>query len=142
MELLFHRVYEVAEIMAEVIISDYDPFGELDWDSADISACLQKFSKTSLLAYFCFSHLAIYERRMFRKDPETVKVESIQQAFQRHGIPYIPYEEFMRRNVPEGEDEQDALYPWMLDQEEAFEQLWERMTDEVFTCYLAIAVFS
>ena len=132
MELLFHRVYEVAEMMAEVVTGDYDPFGELDWDSPNINECLNKFSKTSLLAYFCFRHLTIYECRRFRKDPETVDLEAMQQAFERYAIPCMKFEEFLHREFPQGQDEQDAFYPWMLDQEEAFERLWERMTDEVF----------
>ena len=121
MELLFHRVYEMAEMMAEIVMSDFDPFGELDWEFPDINDRLNKFSKTSLLWHFCYIHLSIYENRRFRKDPETVDVQSIQNAFRRHAIPFISFENFLLRNPPD-EDEQEALYPWMLDQAVGFEQ--------------------
>ena len=130
MELLFHRIYEVAELMAETLTSDWDIFEELDWESPNVSACLNSFSKTSLLGHFCFAHLAIYERRRFRKDPETVDIQGEQEAFRRYGIPCKPFKKFLR-GFPQVKDEQFALRPWMHDQEEAFERLWERMTDEV-----------
>jgi hypothetical protein len=132
MELLFHRVYEVAEMMAEVVVSDSDPFEELDWESPAINECLNKFSRTSLLGHFCFKHLSLFESRRFRKDPETVNIESIQLAFQRYAVHTMPFEDFLRSKFPEEKDEQEAFHPWMLDQENAFEQLWNRMTDEVF----------
>lgn len=131
MELLFHRIYEVAELMAEAVGGDWDPFAEIDWDSPNISACLSTFSKTSLLGHFCFAHLGVYERRRYRKDPETVKVENEQEAFRRYAIPFKPFEEFSRGGFLQGQNEEEAFYAWMLDQEEAFERLWERMTDEV-----------
>jgi hypothetical protein len=43
MELLFHRVYKVAEMMTEIVIGDYDLYDELDWDSPNIDKCLSKF---------------------------------------------------------------------------------------------------
>ncbi len=134
MELLFHRVYEVADLMAANV--DAYSFEELDWDSQVVSACLAKFSKLSLLSHFCFSHLCIHDRRTWRKDPETVDIELAELAFERYAISHMSFNDFLRRNFPHAQmDEdtrQDALYPWMLDQDEAFYQLWERITDEVF----------
>ncbi len=132
MELLFHRVYEMAEMTAAIVTAgdcDYS-FGELDWDSPCVHRCLSAFSKTSLLGYFCFAHIAIHERRRFRKDPEFVDVETEHLAFQRYAIPHMRFEEF-RQTLPQVEDDEDAFYPWMLNQEEAFARLWERMTVEV-----------
>jgi hypothetical protein len=130
-ELLFHRVYEMAEMMAGMVTADCDYcFGELDWDSSCVHRCLVAFSKSSLLGYFCFAHIAIHERSRFRRDPELVDVETEHLAFLRYAIPHIRFEEF-RQSFPGVEDGQDAFYPWMLDQEEAFARLWERMTDEV-----------
>ena len=46
----------------------------------------------------------------------------------------MPFNDFLRRDFPHADDDvrQDALYPWMLEQEEAFTLLWARMADEVF----------
>ena len=77
MEIHFHRVYEVADLMAD-LVDVYGAFDELDWDSPDVSGCLTNFSKTSLLAHFCFAHLCIHDRKRCRKNPETVDVDSIE----------------------------------------------------------------
>jgi hypothetical protein len=136
MELLFYRVYEMADLMADVIdISG--SFEELYWDSPNVGRCLIRFSKTSLLSHFCFTHIRLHQLRKCRKDPETVDFESVEQAFTRYAIPFTPFEVFIHRKFPEGQEDenvrQDALYPWMLEQEEeAFGLLWEKMTDEVF----------
>ena len=133
-ELLFHRVYEMAEMMAAVVTGNWNPYEEIDWDTPEVTSCLTTFSKVSLLGHFCFAHIAIHERRRFRKDPVFVEIEFEHHAFERYKIPFLRFENFRRRDSPQIqiiEDDQDAFYLWMLDQEEAFEQLWERMTDEV-----------
>ena len=131
MELLFHRVYEIAELMAATISDDW-AFREIHWDNPDVDRCLKTFSKTSLLGHFCFRHIALHESRRFRKDSDFVEIEAEYLGFERYGIPFIRFEEW-RQDSPQVqiEDDRDDFYPWMLAQEEAFEQLWERMTDEV-----------
>jgi len=131
MELLFYRVYEIADLMAEAVMNDY-AFHELDWESPDINGCLTSFSKTCLLEYFCFRHIAIYETRRFRKDPDSVDIENAHETFDRYAITYKPFEEFLLSDHPQREDDYEAMFPWMLDQEKAFERLWERLTGEVF----------
>jgi hypothetical protein len=140
MELLFHRVYEVAE-MVGLAVDVHGSFEELDWDSAIVSGCLLKFSKISLLGHFCFTHLRLHDSRMFRKDPECIDIEATHLAFHRHQIPYMPLNEFMRLNPMLGEHEEDHLHAWMLDQEAAFSLLWERMTNEVFRLLFGNRIF-
>lgn len=62
--------------------------------------------------------------------PQPFQVENEQEAFRRYAIQCKPFEEFLGTGFPQGQNEEEAFYPWMLDQEEAFERLWERMTDE------------
>jgi hypothetical protein len=84
MELLFHRVYEMADLMGR-IIGDHDNlfvFDELDWGSPSVSGCLGKFSKTSLLAYLCFAFISIHDLQTARKDPEDMNVEALEGALQ------------------------------------------------------------
>jgi hypothetical protein len=54
----------------------------------------------------------------------------------KYAIPFTPFEDYIHRKFLDREDEdvrQDALYPWMLEQEEeTFNLLWEKMTSEVF----------
>jgi hypothetical protein len=42
MEVLFHRVYEMADLMV-ALVDVCGAFDELDWNSPDVSGCLNKF---------------------------------------------------------------------------------------------------
>src|SRR4051812_15135488 len=136
MELLFHRVYEMADLMAS-LVDDSFAFDELDWDRPGISRCLGKFTKTSILAHFCFAHIRLHDLRTARKDPETIDVNTLEAALESYAIPFISFDEFMRQQYPDEQEDAYAdleyLHSWMVAQEDiAFGQLWERMTDEVF----------
>lgn len=136
MKLLFHRVYEMAELMA-ALVNDTGAFDELAWELPEVSTCLNKFSKTSLLAHFCFAHIRIHDLRTARKDPENFEGVDLEAALKNYEIPFVPFMDFIRSEFPE--EQEDAyldlnhLHDWMLAQEDgAFGQLWEKMTDEVF----------
>ena len=139
MELLFHRVYEMADLMGR-IIGDHDnpvAFEELDWDSPSVSCCLEKFSKTSILGYFCFAFISIHDLQTARKDPEDMNVEALEGALKNYGIPFIALEDFISREFPDQKDddyiEDEAIHSWIVAQEQAaFGSLWEKMTEEVF----------
>src|ERR1035437_1896450 len=112
-------------------------FDELDWDSPGVSGCLKKFSKTSLLAHFCYALIRIHDLGTARKDPEDLDVEDLESALSNYSIPFLPFKEFVRREFPDQQEddyiELELLHPWMLAQEAgAFGRLWEKMTDEVF----------
>jgi hypothetical protein len=121
----------MAELMAAIVSDDY-AFEEIDWDDPNVDACLKTFSKTSLLGHFCFRHIALHESRRFRKNSDLMEIEDEYFGFERYAIPFMRFEEW-RRDSPQTQtaDDRDDFYPWMHHQEEAFEQLWERMTDEV-----------
>ncbi|MGH9611718.1 MAG: HNH endonuclease [Bryobacteraceae bacterium] len=136
MELLFHRVYEMADLMAYVVDVG-DAFDELDWNCAQVSVCLNRFSKSSLLAHFCFTYIRMHDLKTARKDPEDMNVEDMESAFKKYAIPFITFKDFICREFPDERDddyiEYEALYSWMHAQEDgAFGLLWEKMTDEVF----------
>lgn len=136
MQLLFHRVYEMADLMASAVNASYG-FDDLDWECADIRGCLTKFSKTSILAHFCFANIRLHDLRTARKDPENFEVEALAAALKNYGIPFLPFMDFIRRDFPEeAEDDYldlNHLHDWTRAQEEgAFGLLWEKMTDEVF----------
>jgi HNH endonuclease len=136
MELLFHRVYEMADLMASAVNAAYG-FDELDWESPDVSWCLTKFTKTSILGHFCFANIRLHDLRTARKDPEEFDVEDLEAALKNYGIPFLSFVDFIRRDFPEEEEDDyldcNYLHDWMCAQEEgAFGLLWEKMTDEVF----------
>jgi hypothetical protein len=136
MELLFHRAYEMADLMASVVDVSF-AFGELDWGCPEVAGCLRKFTKTSILAHFCFAHIRLHDLRTARKDPENFDIDDLESALESYSIPFISFSEFMRQEHPDEQEdayiELEHLYSWMLAQEDsAFGQLWDRMTDEVF----------
>jgi hypothetical protein len=139
MELLFYRVYEVANLMVD-LVNVSGTFDEICWDVPDVERCLTKFSKVSLLNYFCFSNLSQRDRKKARKDPDTFDVDSIEAAFENYSISYKPLNDFLRAEFGAERDEssswltgieQDALFPWMDEQDEAFSGLWSKVADEV-----------
>src|SRR5437868_8985810 len=138
MELLFHRVYEMADWMASLVNACDDSVGwafeELDWDSPAVSGSLKKFTKTSILAHFCFVHIRLHDLRTARKEPENLEVDNLEAALKSYGIQFISFKDFMAREFSEQQEdayiELDYLHEWMLSQEEgAFGRLWEKMTD-------------
>jgi len=135
MEFLFHRVYEMADLLSSIVGVSF-AFGELDWDDPEVSRCLHGFSKTSLLRHFCFTHISMYDLKKARKDPENFDVGELEAVLERYAIPCVSFQKFMRRDHPEELDDEyaelDHLHPWMVSQEEAFSTLWGRMTEEVF----------
>ena len=136
MQLLFHRVYEMADLIASAVNASYG-FDELDWERHEVSGCLNKFSKASILAHFCFANIRLHDLRTARKDPENLEVGALEDALKNYGIPFLPFMDFIRRDFPEeAEDDYldlNHLHDWMCAQDDgAFGPLWEKMTDEVF----------
>jgi HNH endonuclease len=136
MEFLFHRVYEMADMVSALVQASYG-FEELAWEAPDVSRCLQRFTKASVLGYFCYTHIRLHDLKTARKDPENFNIADLEAALQRYLIPFVSFREFMRKNHPEEQDdhyiELEHLHSWMVSQEEeAFSTLWERMADEVF----------
>src|ERR1019366_8755312 len=120
MDLLFHRVYEMADLIA-ARVDICGAFDELDWDSPGVSGCLKKFSKASLLAHFCYALIRIHDLGTARKDPEDLDVEDLESALSNYSIPFLPFKEFVRREFPDQQEddyiELELLHPWMLAQE-------------------------
>ena len=138
MEFLFHRVYEMADLVSSRI-DIVSAFEELEWDRPEVTQCVYKFSKASVLGHFCFTMIRLYDLQRARKDPEEFEIEELEAAFGRYSIPFVSFREFLHNNYPEEIDdayvELEHLHSWMASQEEeAFGSLWNRMTDEV--CHL------
>jgi HNH endonuclease len=136
MEFLFHRVYEMADHVS-TMTNVYPSFEELSWDSPEVSGCLHRFSKASVLGHFCFTHIRLQDLTTARKDPENFDIGDLEAALERYAIPFVSFQEFMKHHHPDEQEhtyiELEHLHSWMVSQEdEAFAALWERMAEEVF----------
>jgi hypothetical protein len=106
MELFSYRVYEMADLVATTIENDRGEFGlfdEQDWNWPGVKGCLNRFSKTSLLAHCCFAIIRIYHLRAYRKDPEAFDGDHIQlteEALRRYAIPFVSFRDFMISRFP------------------------------------------
>lgn len=126
--------------MADIVSSvanDSWAFDEMMWSSPDVGRCLHRFSKVSVLGYFCFTVIRLHDLRVARKDPENFDIEDLERALTRYAIPFVSFQEFMREKhtdeVDEAHIELEYLHQWMQSQEErAFGALWDRMTEEAF----------
>jgi hypothetical protein len=107
MKLFFHRIYEMADLVATTIenVGAFEGgfFDELDWTSPSVRECVNRFSKTSLLAHCCFIIIRQYHLRAYRKEPEVFDEDHLQlteEALQRYDIPFVPFREFTSRRFP------------------------------------------
>ncbi len=70
-----------------------------------------------IFAHFAFVHIAISDRRRFRKDPETVDADQVEKAFERYQVQFVSLREFTSVSLRQSREFHDELYLWMQDQE-------------------------
>lgn len=134
-QFVFHRIYEMASVVEECV-NNASSFMEIDWGKGDILKCVAEFSKISLLHYYIYAMISVEERHDLRKNDDLYEEseemrESIHTALRAYGINHVSYAEFLSSS--EFDTENDCPFrQWFHSQEEKFELLWERMTDEVF----------
>jgi HNH endonuclease len=132
-ELLFYESYETASVI-EATARDPDYFIEVPWKYKRVDRIICKFNKLSVLHFYIYNTLSVYKRRDFRKNPESYDHRDISQyeeAFRRHGIPFKE-KAHVGRKRRNGSEDFELFYRWFKIQENSFELLWERITEEVF----------
>jgi hypothetical protein len=141
-ELLFYESYETASVI-EATASDPDSFIEVPWKYRCVDRIICKFNKLSVLHFYIYNTLAVYKRRDFRKNPEFYDHKDILQyeaAFRRYGIPFKE-KAHMGQKSRSGSGDFELFYRWFKIQENSFELLWERITEEVFHLLFANRLF-
>jgi hypothetical protein len=143
-QFVFHRTYEMASLV-EACVSNSSSFIEVNWENPDVLKCVSVFSKTSLLHYYIFAMVSVEERHDLLKNDDIYEEseeerESVEAALRAYNIDHLSYSEFLSTRT--GDSAED--FPFRLrfrSQEEEFELLWERMTDEVFHLLFANRAF-
>jgi hypothetical protein len=143
-QFVFHRTYEMASLV-EACVSNSSSFIEIDWQNPDVLKCVSEFTKTCLLHYYIYAMISVEERNDFSdnddiyEDSEEER-ERIEAALQAYNIDHLPYSEFRSTNA--GDTTEDFPFrQWFHSQEEKFDLLWEKMTDEVFHLLFANRAF-
>ena len=130
--------------LVEACAVNSSSFIEIDWEKPEVLKCLVDFSKTSLLHHYIYSMISVNEREnIFDRDDiyedSEEERESIEVAFQAYGIDFLPYSRFLLDNT---DGQGDFLFrKWFSSQQDKFELLWEKMTDEVFHLLFANRAF-
>lgn len=134
-QLFLHRPYAAADIV-EAASCEPMSFNELDWDAREVLQSLWKFSKISLLHRYSFAIIAMEEREYYLThddlfDDDNELVAEVEQMLTDYQIDHVRFDKF-RSIHDDSEGEEHRFREWFLSQEESFELLWEKVTDEVF----------
>ncbi len=131
--------------LVEACVSDSSSFIEIGWENSDVLRCVAECSKTSVLHYYIYAMISVEKRRDYRKnddfyeDSEEAR-ERVEENLVAYGIDHLPYSEFLSIGARDAAEDSPFLH-WFRSQEEAFELLWEKMTDEVFHLLFANRAF-
>lgn len=146
-QFVFQRVYDMASIV-EACLENSESLMELAWEDQDLLKGIATFSKVSLLHHYIYAMIAVAHRHEYRKNADFYEegpelIQGIEQMLQAYEVPFLPFKEF-RPAIPVDETntrEEYPFYQWFLSQEESFEELWEKQTDEAFYLLFANRAF-
>ena len=119
---------------------DFSSLIEIDWTDATVVGCLVRYSKTTILHYFIYSVISEYYRRHYRKNHDGIEdndIKEIEDAFINYGISFQSYFKWIKKNRSSEDCSGEAFYRWFDHEYDAFTELWENITEEVF--YLLFA---
>ena len=135
---VFQRVYDIASMVEECVANE-ESLIELDWGDPELLEGIANFSKVSLLHRYIYTMIAVEHRYEYRKNADVYEespelIRGIEDQLRAYGVTFLPYEQhepLMSAEHATGRDEY-PFHGWFLSQEVAFEQLWEKLTDEAF----------
>ncbi len=137
-KLIFRRVYDIAS-MVEASVANEESLIELDWGDPELLEGIGTFSKVSLLHRYIYTMIALEHRYKYRKNADVYEespelIREIEDQLRAYSVTFLPYKEYQPLISADKATSRDE-YPfhrWFLSQEAAFEQLWEKLTDEAF----------
>jgi hypothetical protein len=137
--LTLHAVYRTAALVESSLDDDW-ALAEVDWDAPEVRLCLGRFCRTSLLKYYIWAVVRVCESTKYRElsclseENETEEAaKRIEYTLRAHRISHEPWKGFaLRRGRSKGELPGEVLYAWFEAELDAFSEMWNRLTDEVF----------
>ena len=131
----FYEAYKMASLVQESA-KDPETFLEIPWDDPSVIRCLFSYSRVSVLHYYIAATIAVYYRREYRKDNDFIEegdITVIEHAFSMYGVAHQPFGQFRSTaDLEHCEEFRDEFYEWFISQEDAFMELWDHTTGEVF----------
>jgi hypothetical protein len=146
-QFVFQRVYDMAS-MVEACLENSDSLMELDWKDQDLLKGIASFSKVSLLHHYIYAMISVEHRYEYRKNADHYEegpelIQGIEDLLQAYGVPFLPFKEF-EPAIPVDEantQEECPFHQWFRSQEEPFQELWEKQTEEAFYLLFANRAF-
>lgn len=133
--------YDVASRVRDHVNGGYgydDLF--LLYEEEYLYSLLNKFSKDTILHRFIFSTIYWYYSKDFRKNSDNyfgfydVEPIALELLFDQYNVKRTKFKSYAKKQKIKSADGKysDLLSEWFTDQAEAFDNLWERVTGEVF----------
>lgn len=133
-DFVLEQIYSTAALVEEAA-HDPESMIELAWDTPSVLSCLARYQKITLLHYYIYAMIAVHMRRDYRKNSDLFEAEDIarlEATLTAYSVDFIRYSDFDGSIPLEVSDLDDAFYRWFRTNEEAFEEMWEKITEEVF----------
>ena len=143
-EFVFRRVHDMADLVEECLGEPRSPM-EIDWGNQDVLGCLIGCKKTSQLHHYIHAMIAVEERREYLhghdlyEESQDMLLE-VEADLKAYGIGFQPYDDYCASR-PQSPGNDWLFREWFLAHEAQFEQLWEKLTDEVFHLLFANRAF-
>jgi hypothetical protein len=133
-DFVLEQIYSTAALVEEAA---HDPESkiELAWDTPSVLNCLACYQKITLLHYYIYAMIAVHMRREYRKNSDLFEAEDIarlEATLTAYSVDFIRYSDFDGSIPLEVSDLDDPFYRWFRTNEAAFEEMWEKITEEVF----------
>jgi len=137
-QFVFQRVYDMAS-MVEACLEDEKSLAELDWEDPELLRGITNFSRVSLLHRYIYAMIAVEHRYEYRKNADLYEespemIQGVEDQLRAYTVPFLPYQQY-EPSISADNAQSREEYPfhrWFLSQETAFEELWEKLTDETF----------
>jgi hypothetical protein len=133
-DFVLEQIYSTAALVEEAAVSPGSMI-ELDWDTAPVLNCLARYQRITLLHYYIYAMIAVHMRRDYSKNSDLYETEDImrlESSLTAYNVDFVRYSEFDGSIPLEVSDLDDPFYRWFRTNEPAFEEMWERATEEVF----------
>jgi hypothetical protein len=110
----FSEAYKMASVIQDEVKEPYT-FIEVPWAESEVLQCLIKPSKLSLLHWYIYRTIAVYYRRNYRKNNDSIDenhIDDLQAVFEIYGIEIQPFDEFVSQTELSEPIMGKRLYNW------------------------------
>ncbi len=142
--LVLRGVYHEIAMIEDTLNSAF-VFNEMPWTEPSLLCCLAKYSKITILHFYCFYALTRINAGSYMQDSDLIcddpaLADDLEGTLAAYGVPFTPYKEF-DDNYPKDEAAEqdlrdrgyyDTFRLWYTQHYDHLNVLWDRMADDIF----------